>query len=94
MGIIRREETLTEALRKLKKLSESSSFSFRDRNRFLLAEAMLRSALCRKESRGAHYREDYPDPDARFKGKTAACFDIHENHVSVEIQLIGNESNI
>jgi succinate dehydrogenase/fumarate reductase flavoprotein subunit len=30
------------------------------KNRILGAEMMLRSALFRKESRGKHYREDYP----------------------------------
>ena len=36
------------------------------KNRILAAEMMLRSSLFRKESRGKHYREDYPyrrDPD-------------------------------
>jgi len=33
------------------------------KNRILGAEMMLRSALFRKESRGKHYREDYPRRD-------------------------------
>jgi succinate dehydrogenase / fumarate reductase flavoprotein subunit len=31
-----------------------------------VSEAITRSALERKESRGAQYREDYPDKDVAF----------------------------
>jgi succinate dehydrogenase/fumarate reductase flavoprotein subunit len=32
-------------------------------NSLLTAELMARAALMRRESRGSHYREDYPDQD-------------------------------
>ncbi len=35
-------------------------------NLLTVSEAICRSALERKESRGAHFREDYPDKDASF----------------------------
>ncbi|HID65183.1 MAG TPA: FAD-dependent oxidoreductase [Anaerolineae bacterium] len=38
------------------------------RHMCLTAEAMVASALLRTESRGAHYREDYPSSDERWLG--------------------------
>ena len=36
------------------------------RNLLAVSEAVARSAIERKESRGGHFREDYPDKGAEF----------------------------
>ena len=38
-------------------------------NMLTLAEAIVRSAIERKESRGGHWRTDYPKPDPEYGGK-------------------------
>ena len=46
------------------------------RNMLICAEAVARSALQRKESRGAHARDDYPGPDAEWgkrQQRVVAC---------------------
>jgi succinate dehydrogenase/fumarate reductase flavoprotein subunit len=72
---IRSEERLQTALTKLEKIKEEKASdmgasNLRDliktievRNMVLIAEMILRAALFRKESRGFHYREDYPEKD-------------------------------
>jgi L-aspartate oxidase len=41
-----------------------------DRNLLEVAWAMVASARFREESRGSHYRTDFPRPDGRFRGHT------------------------
>ncbi len=72
LGIVRNQKTLETALEKLKQLSCQRTYHFYEQNRLLLAEAMLASALERRESRGAHYREDYPEKNEDFRKTTIA----------------------
>ncbi|MDY6777834.1 MAG: FAD-binding protein, partial [Candidatus Nanohaloarchaea archaeon] len=76
-GIVRTGDGLEKGMQKLEKIKERANNLKVDGNRtsedfewainlhFMLpiAEAVLRSAYKRDESRAAHYREDYPDKD-------------------------------
>lgn len=62
--------------------NQSLSFTRATGDMLVLAEAILRAGLLRRESRGAHYRKDYPERDdenfartsiARFNPSTAKC---------------------
>jgi len=81
VGIIRNEGELKKALEELAVLRERRGRVRVDGNRqynpgwhlamdlhslLMVAEAVARAALERKESRGAHTREDYPRMDATF----------------------------
>ena len=83
LGIVRNQETLLKQLNALEVLANQRTYSFYEQNRLLLAEAMLRSALERRESRGAHYREDYPDKNDNFRKTTIAeCDDKNRVRIS------------
>jgi succinate dehydrogenase / fumarate reductase flavoprotein subunit len=84
VGIVRREDEMVEALDGLQKLnlraarsSVTGNVDFNPgwhtaldlRNLLTVSEAIARSALERKESRGGQFREDYPEKDPEF-GKT------------------------
>ncbi len=79
-GIVRDRQGLEEGLRKLSDLSvgaiekEKKSTTPKDREKacnlyfiMIAAEAVIRGALLREESRGAHYRKDAPEAKTEWK---------------------------
>ncbi|HEX3156356.1 MAG TPA: FAD-binding protein, partial [Candidatus Angelobacter sp.] len=73
VGIVRSRQGLTEAIQQLQALTqelppETTRRNCEARNIHTTALLIARSALARLESRGAHYRTDYPGhDDAKFK---------------------------
>lgn len=83
MGIVRREETLGRGAEKLQELAQTlrrgkdprtdAAQQLQLQRRVELAAAMVESARARKESRGAHWRTDYPArDDVQFQKTTLA----------------------
>ena len=72
LGIVRNGASLKEADEALKELLKRKELNQREKNRIQVARAIVGSARFRKESRGAHYREDFPERDDAFRGITVA----------------------
>lgn len=78
LGVIRDGKTMEQALKTLSKL-EGAEVD--------LARAFLHSAISRKESRGSHYREDFPErDDDNYKKTTTATLE------NGEIKIIFDEN--
>ncbi|MGD9631083.1 MAG: fumarate reductase/succinate dehydrogenase flavoprotein subunit [Pyrinomonadaceae bacterium] len=103
VGIVRLEDEMMEALDGLKKLNERASRSsvtgnidFNPgwhtaldlRNLLTVSEAITRSAIERKESRGGQFREDYPDKDPEFGKINIAVKRDDDGHMQISREPI------
>jgi succinate dehydrogenase / fumarate reductase flavoprotein subunit len=88
VGIIRKSEEIVQALDKLAELKDrirnvmvEGHRQFNPgwhlavdlRNMLMVSECVAKAALARKESRGGHTRDDYPEMDPRWRNKLLVC---------------------
>ncbi|MBK9156018.1 MAG: L-aspartate oxidase [Chloracidobacterium sp.] len=66
VGILRDEESLQRAITEFEQIA-ASNLSTSSRNFVTLALLIARAALWREESRGGHYRTDFPEPSEDWK---------------------------
>ena len=81
LGIVRNEADINRAIAALDELG--SALNSPERARVMLGRAMLISARERRESRGAHYREDYPGTDESLRKKSVAYVSGNEVHTEL-----------
>jgi L-aspartate oxidase len=66
VGILRDKDSLKRALKEFEQIS-NSNLSTSSRNFVTLAKLVATSALWREESRGGHFRNDFPERDEKFR---------------------------
>jgi L-aspartate oxidase len=74
LGVVRDADGIREALSSLDALTADASEG-EARNMVLVGRLIGASALLREESRGAHWRRDFPEPDVRYARRTARTAD-------------------
>jgi L-aspartate oxidase len=70
-GVVRSEASLRETAKQLRRLENATTIfanvdAWETTNLYLLATAIVRSALERTESRGSHWREDHPETSSNW----------------------------
>ena len=70
VGVVRTRDSLETALRTASQIECASDAPLGLRNMALTASFIAAAALERQESRGSHYRTDYPQPRAQYKNRS------------------------
>jgi L-aspartate oxidase len=72
-GVLRSAASLEAAAKSLEELGrrpgeKASTETWEATNAHLVASALVAAATVRRETRGCHWREDFPDADEAFRG--------------------------
>jgi succinate dehydrogenase / fumarate reductase flavoprotein subunit len=101
VGIVRNEAEMKSELEHLKKYWERTNHvgvtgnrefnpgwhtALDLKNLLTVSEAITRAALERKESRGAQFREDYPDKDERFAKVNTMIFKASDGSMQIRLE--------
>lgn len=91
-GVMRSESSLRKTMQTLQELSKITSDkprieAWEASNLHLLATAIVRSALQRSESRGSHWRNDFPNPSEKWECRVIESIDKDGNWQSKLEQL-------
>lgn len=102
LGIIRDEKGLQSGLEAVRKLSESvkekdeADVLILGNKRFkdscILGEAIILSALNRRESRGAHQRSDFPEELQEYQKTTLARYT--KEGIQISFEAIGERNRL
>ena len=82
VGVVRDRRGLIRALEVISAI-EAKSISRQMRNRLITAKLIAVAALRREESRGAHFRSDFPEPRAELARRNYLTL------VDAEAELVG-----
>jgi len=77
VGIIRNRDGISKAIAEFEQIA-AADVSAASRNFVSLALLVSRAALWREESRGGHFREDFPSPLEEFRFHSIQCRDFPE----------------
>jgi len=89
-GIVKSEKSLKHALAETEKIeksfifSENELFSLKLNNLICVCQLIIKAALLRKESRGAHIREDYPESQKDLEVHTVQQINKKTVFIAVE----------
>jgi L-aspartate oxidase len=91
-GVLRSEKSLRETLKQLEQLGGRRSTqpcieAWEVSNLYLLAVAIVRSALEREESRGSHWRSDFPETSDNWHKRIVQNFGIDGNWKTSKIEV-------
>jgi L-aspartate oxidase len=75
VGVVREAKGLKRALAALREIEAQAPGDAIVANMALTARLIAAAALMRKESRGGHYRSDYPETQARAAKRTFITLD-------------------
>ena len=93
VSVLRSEEGLSLALHEVESMRQESGAAPGDDGAAVsmlkVAEGIIRSARLRRESRGAHYRSDYPRTDSQYDGNTV-CRQVGDAVEAVFEKQTGN----
>ncbi len=85
VGVVRDRDGLERAARLFKELERSDSGRHRSiRNLVTVAQLVTAAALAREESRGGHFRTDFPNPDPRHRVSLSLRLDPASGALAIE----------